>query len=315
VTDLSNRLDPLEPAHRQALLWFWERRGQEITWPEPLDGLFLVNRAKGIHKPKGWRHVLSVRETLSGPYADREPVERPDGSWRYDYFQEGDQLARRDKDFTNRALTACSEEGVPVAVLRQTRTSPVSRYKILGLATVGAWNSGYFPLQGFAPTGELQAAVAVIVSEGEGDSATPVSFEDARRRIAASIVLRQGGAAFRASLIKAYGGRCAITDCDAIDALEAAHIVPYRGPQTDAVENGLLLRADLHTLFDRELIDIDPMSLRVLLSAALAKTAYAALEGRPLRIPQGVKIGDLCKMLQARRELLSAGKLREAVPA
>lgn len=315
MTDLAHRLDRLDPVHRRALLWFWDRRGQEIPWPEPLDSLFLVNRAKGIHKPAGWRHVLSVRETLSGPYADRAPIERPDGSWRYDYFQEGDELARLDKDFTNRGLTACAQEGVPVAVLRQTRVKGGSLYKVLGLATVGAWKDGYFALEGFAPNGLQGAAAAKAAEPAAGDESAPMSVEDARRRIAASIVQRQGGAAFRASLIKAYGERCAITDCDAIDALEAAHIVPYRGPHTDAVENGLLLRADLHTLFDRDLLDVDPMSLRVTLSPALAKTVYGNLEGKPVRLPQGVKPGDLCQMLQMRRQMLASGERAAVIPA
>ena len=315
VSELSDRLDQLAPVHRRALQWFWDRRGQEISWPEPLDGLFLVNRAKGIHKPTGWRYVLSVRETLSGPYADRAPVERPDGSWSYDYFQEGDELERRDQDFTNRGLTACAEEGVPVAVLRQTQVRGGSRYKVLGLATVGRWKDGYFALEGFAPNGALKGTVVPQLAQPATGEPASMSLEDARRRIAASIVQRQGGAAFRASLIKAYGGRCALSDCDAIDALEAAHIVPYRGPHTDAVENGLLLRADLHTLFDRQLLDIDPMSLRVKLHPTLAKTSYAGFEGRAVRLPQGVKPGDLCKMLQARLDLLLSVTWPEVVSA
>ncbi len=48
----------------------------------------------------------------------------------------------------------------------------------------------------------------------------------------------------------AYGGRCAVTNCDIEDVLEAAHISPYNGPSTDQVYNGLLLRTDIHTLFD-----------------------------------------------------------------
>ena len=48
----------------------------------------------------------------------------------------------------------------------------------------------------------------------------------------------------------AYGGRCAITGYDVEEALQAAHIVPYLGPQSNTVNNGLLLRADVHNLFD-----------------------------------------------------------------
>ena len=77
-----DQLDLLSPEHRDALEWFHERTGEVVPWPEQLpSGLYLVNRAKGIHKPKGWRYALSVRETLSGQYDNKEPEPLPDGSW------------------------------------------------------------------------------------------------------------------------------------------------------------------------------------------------------------------------------------------
>src|SRR5690349_9135029 len=118
-------VNKLEQPHRDALHWFWERRGSVIPWPEPLhEGLHLVNKAKGIHKPKGWRHALSVRQTMGGPYSDREIVKREDGSWQFDYYQEGTDPALRDADFTNRALMQNIKDGVPVAVVRQVRPKP-----------------------------------------------------------------------------------------------------------------------------------------------------------------------------------------------
>jgi putative restriction endonuclease len=54
-----------------------------------------------------------------------------------------------------------------------------------------------------------------------------------------------------------YSGRCAITDCEIDDVLEAAHISPYSGRSSDQVCNGLLLRADVHTLFDCGLLAFD----------------------------------------------------------
>jgi hypothetical protein len=55
-----------------------------------------------------------------------------------------------------------------------------------------------------------------------------------------------------------YQGRCAVTSCDAGAALEGAHLRPYRGPESNDVTNGLLLRADIHTLFDLRLLAPDP---------------------------------------------------------
>jgi hypothetical protein len=80
--------------------------------------------------------------------------------------------------------------------------------------------------------------------------------KDARKRIDQTIVQRQGQPAFRNALMDAYERRCAITGCDVGDVLEAAHISPYLGEHTNRVTNGLLLRADIHTLFDRGLIKV-----------------------------------------------------------
>lgn len=55
----------------------------------------------------------------------------------------------------------------------------------------------------------------------------------------------------------AYERRCAVTGCTVEAVLEAAHISPYRGDHTNDVTNGLLLRADIHTMFDCGLIKVD----------------------------------------------------------
>lgn len=137
--------------HCLALSWFQERTGENIAWPEPLAGLFLMNKAKGIHKPAGWAHALSVRQSLGSPYADGEVAELPDGDWTYDYFQEGYDPGSRDTDFTNRAMMRNIKDGVPVAVIRQISVKPASRYRILGLASVSGWRGGYFLLRRYVP--------------------------------------------------------------------------------------------------------------------------------------------------------------------
>ncbi len=114
----------------------------------------------------------------------------------------------------------------------------------------------------------------------------PENLADARERIIRSIVQRQGQSKFRSELLKAYGGQCAITDCDAEAALEAAHIFPYRGNDTNHVKNGLLLRADIHTLFDLYLISIDPDTSKVVVSYSLLDTCYKELNGKPLKFPK-----------------------------
>ena len=113
----------------------------------------------------------------------------------------------------------------------------------------------------------------------------PNNETDARERVAASIVRRRGQPAFRQKLLTIYNGRCAITGTDAEAALEAAHILPYKGLQTNDHRNGLLLRSDIHTLFDLYLIAIDANSMSVLVAPELHGTTYESLQGVKLCLP------------------------------
>jgi len=271
-------LSDLPSVQREALTWFQERTGSEIPWPKPLEGLFLLNKAKGIHKPAGWQYVLSIRQSLNGPYADKEIVELPDGDWTYEYYQEGSDPASRDADFTNRALMRNLEDGAPVAVVKQVSAKPIARYRVLGLASVLGWKDGYF---------QLRRYTAGAPSEAPKDDALPVSLADARKRIERAIVARQGSGAFRAAALAAFKGRCALSGYDVVEGLEAAHIVPYLGEHTNIRVNTLLLRADLHTLFDRGLIDIDPRTFRVTIAEPLQNSCLAALHGTFASIPDG----------------------------
>lgn len=113
----------------------------------------------------------------------------------------------------------------------------------------------------------------------------PGDISDARERTMASIVRRRGQPRFRKQLLKAYQGRCAVTGCALEPILEAAHIHPYLGDETNVVSNGLLLRTDVHTLFDLGLMWIEPHNLRVRLSEQLRHSEYDSLEGQTLWLP------------------------------
>lgn len=85
---------------------------------------------------------------------------------------------------------------------------------------------------------------------------------DERRYGTAVIQQRLGQGAFRAAVTDAYQRRCAITGEKTLPVLEAAHIKPYTLSGPHDVTNGLLLRADLHILFDRGYLTVTP-DLRV----------------------------------------------------
>jgi hypothetical protein len=281
--------------HLKALRWFFDHTGKVEGWLAPLsDGTLLASKAKGIYKPKWSKYALSVRESLKGPYPDVKPKKRKDGTWFYRYYQEQKELSARDKLFTNKALMECWKDRVPVGVFWQVSSKPNVKYRVLGLALVSSWEAGYFYLEGFSPSGrvhdsgsagQLLSIVTQLEADSQSKSFEPSNLTDARERIAASIVQRRGQREFRNKLIVAYDRKCAISGCDALEALEAVHIVPYLGPKTNHVTNGLLLRADLHTLFDLGLISIHPAEMVVVLSPKLKDTFYSTLAGQKLHFP------------------------------
>lgn len=313
MSTLARRLEALSAEHRRALEWFDSRQGTLISWPAPLNDLFLINKAKGIHKPAGWKYALSVRQTLNSPYADKPPLPLAGGSWVYDYYQEGQSPADRDKHATNRGLMACRDDDVPVAVLLQEKAKPRAQYRVLGLARVVDWRAGHFSLQGYSPDGELPTYSANDVSiypeplsvplVAVAEPGLPFNPEDARKRIEAQIVARQGGQTFRDVALKSFAGRCAISEWEVPAVLEAAHIVPYLGVHTNQADNCLLLRADLHTLFDRDLLRIEPATLRVRLSESLRGSPYVAYMDKPITLPEGVHSDTVRMRLHQRAEI------------
>lgn len=69
---------------------------------------------------------------------------------------------------------------------------------------------------------------------------------------------RLGQGAFRILVTDAYNRRCAITGEKALPVLQAAHIKPFNEQGPNSVNNGLLLRSDLHILFDRGYLTVSP---------------------------------------------------------
>ena len=86
---------------------------------------------------------------------------------------------------------------------------------------------------------------------------------------------------FREDVRRAYRNTCAITGVTTPEAVEAAHIMPFRGPQTHRVDNGILLRRDLHRLYDVGLLSIDDKFV-VTVASEVHDLEYRSLDGRVL---------------------------------
>ena len=69
---------------------------------------------------------------------------------------------------------------------------------------------------------------------------------------------RLGQGAFRVLVTDIYGRRCAVTRERTLPALEAAHIRPFRDGGEHEPQNGLLLRRDIHRLFDTGYVTVTP---------------------------------------------------------
>lgn len=97
---------------------------------------------------------------------------------------------------------------------------------------------------------------------------------------------RLGQGAFRTLVTDAYHRRCAVTGERSLPALEAAHIRAHAAAGPNRTRNGLLLRADIHRLFDDGYVTVDP-NLRFVVSPRLKEEfengrSYYRLDGNEL---------------------------------
>ena len=115
-------------------------------------------------------------------------------------------------------------------------------------------------------------------------------FSKERYGPARQIVPRLGQGTFRISVTDAYARACAITNEHSLPALEAAHIRPYSEAGPHEIQNGLLLRADFHRLFDQGYLTIAP-SLHVEVSRRLKEDyengrSYYPYHGKTIYLPK-----------------------------
>jgi putative restriction endonuclease len=109
--------------------------------------------------------------------------------------------------------------------------------------------------------------------------------------------VRLGQAAFKALVQEAYQRRCAVTGDKIVPVLQAAHIRPVTSEGQNRVDNGLLLRSDVHTLFDRGYLSVHPGTRTLLVSPRLRSEwgngeefYQRASGGEPITSP--VRAGD-----------------------
>jgi hypothetical protein len=96
--------------------------------------------------------------------------------------------------------------------------------------------------------------------------------------------VRRGQRQFREHLLDAQGETCAFTGKAPVRVLEAGHLYSYAELGVHHEHGGLLLRRDIHRLFDDGWLAVDPGTLKVDVSETLASfPQYASLHDRQLR--------------------------------
>lgn len=137
----------------------------------------------------------------------------------------------------------------------------------------------------------LQRLEATWIEASEGDKQPELPLElpggytegaPGRRRI--------GQGTFRIMVTDAYGRRCAVTEETALPVLDAAHIRPFSERPRHDLRNGLLLRSDIHRLFDSGYVTVTP-DLRMEASTRLRDDFddgknYLKLHGSKVRAPE-----------------------------
>lgn len=104
---------------------------------------------------------------------------------------------------------------------------------------------------------------------------------------------RLGQGAFRLMVIDAYGRRCAITGEKTLPALDAAHIRPFHDVESHEVRNGILMRSDIHRLFDQGYVTVTP-DLRFRVSSQIRDRfhnglIYYQFENHPVSVPEATE--------------------------
>jgi len=117
---------------------------------------------------------------------------------------------------------------------------------------------------------------------------------------------RLGQRSFRIAVLDSYGRRCAVTNEKTLPALEAAHIRDYREVQEHSLNNGILLRADIHKLFDTGYVTVTPdfhfeVSRRIKEEFENGRDYYK-LHGVSVRLPENPRERPLADALSWHNE-------------
>ena len=207
----------------------------------------LVNPQQGIFKPRQMKYLLSIRTVYPRP---GRPV------W-YD-----DQIEAHRQIFENAETTDYAFMGKDPEAAHNRWLYDAFEKQIPVIYFLGTAPGRYLPVFPVFLAGWDANALKARVAFGDPDHevlAPPIDIPT-RRYGLRKVKQRLHQTSFRAAVIAAYGGRCALSGLPEQRLLDAAHIVPDRNELLGqpVIPNGILLSKIHHAAFDAHLISIDP---------------------------------------------------------
>ncbi|MFZ3199539.1 MAG: HNH endonuclease signature motif containing protein [Candidatus Acidiferrales bacterium] len=127
----------------------------------------------------------------------------------------------------------------------------------------------------------------VTIGPGGTTLTDETAQEVARLKKMIEQLIRPDQRRFSEKVRKIYPKGCAVTGCVTPAALEAAHIKTQKGRDGNSPRNGILLRSDIHRLFDRFLITLSEDGTKIETSPELTDRGYTALKTVTVARPVG----------------------------
>jgi hypothetical protein len=139
-------------------------------------------------------------------------------------------------------------------------------------------------VEAFQKTKLAQIAARSLSEEEIAIEADRTAIEEGFERRFNMQEVRPEQGVFRDALMSLYKGKCVISGCSVAPVLQAAHVIPFSEAVhlRNSLTNGLILRSDIHTLFDRLLLAINPKDSMVVIASELQATAYRTFEGKKI---------------------------------
>lgn len=163
--------------------------------------------------------------------------------------------------------------------------------------------------EGYRLWNECQARVAFM----RGPATTVSMIRESTPRYGDPVLVRPrlGQGAFRVVVTDAYARACAVTGEHSLPALEAAHIKPFAAEGPHEINNGVLLRSDLHKLFDAGYVTVTS-ERRLEVSRRLRDDfqngkSYYPLHGQAVSLPPAEQDHPRLEYLQWHNETVYKG--------